>query len=279
MRQRKLFCEYGPFCYRLSLKKENLRRTWRDSFHQVRFAQVQRPDDLPVLLKGHRSPVERRLEGVDARLQRNKTVNLKLALPFIDGLLLRPGETFSFWQRVGNPTAKRGFLPGLVIKSGAVGEDIGGGLCQLANMIHWLCLHSPLTVCELHHHSDALFPDSARRVPFGTGTSILYKAVDYRLKNDTAQSFQLRLWLSEGDLCGELRAERPLDVVYRIEETGSHYEQQGEKFFRCSEIWRVVSAADTRRQLHKELLLKNRSLVLYDPSLIPPEEIWRKSPC
>ena len=52
----------------------------------------------------------------------------------------------------------------------------------MANMIHWLVLHTPLEVTELHHHSDALFPDVKRRVPFGTGTSISYKALDYRFK-------------------------------------------------------------------------------------------------
>ena len=58
----------------------------------------------------------------------------------------------------------------------------------MANMIHWLVLHTPLTVTELHHHSDALFPDVKRRVPFGTGTSISYKALDYRFKNTTEYS-------------------------------------------------------------------------------------------
>lgn len=33
----------------------------------------------------------------------------------------------------------------------------------MANMIHWLVLHTPLEVTELHHHSDALFPDVKRR--------------------------------------------------------------------------------------------------------------------
>lgn len=275
MRQRKLFCEYGPVCYQISLKKETLIRNLRDTVLFTRFARVQASEDYPFLIKSHRSPVVRKLEGVDLRLQYNKNRNLELALPGLDGLLLSPGETFSFWDRVGKPTAKRGFLPGLVIKSGKPSEDTGGGLCQLANMIHWLCLHSPLTVRELHHHSDALFPDSARRVPFGTGTSVLYKAVDYRLQNNTAYIFQLRLWLSEGDLCGELRGSAPLDVRYRIEETNSHYEQAGSSFYRCSEIWRLVNAADTGALLRRELLLKNRSKVLYDPALIPPHEIWR----
>ena len=56
-----------------------------------------------------------------------------------------------------------------MISSGGFRSGVGGGLCQLANMVHWLLLNSPLTVTELHHHSDALFPDERRTVPFGTG--------------------------------------------------------------------------------------------------------------
>lgn len=57
-----------------------------------------------------------------------------------------------------------------------------------------MVLNSPLTVTELHHHTDALFPDSGRRVPFGTGTSIFYKNVDYRFRNDTDTPVQLLIW-------------------------------------------------------------------------------------
>lgn len=85
---------------------------------------------------------------------------------------------------------------------GSFRADVGGGLCQLANLIHWLVLNSPLTVTEIHHHSDALFPDDQRRVPFGTGTSVFYKNVDYQFQNTTDQPVQLRIWLDDTYLYG-----------------------------------------------------------------------------
>ena len=181
---RKLFCQLNPVCYRISVAKECLRRDLWDLVHRTRFAKRRQTAPLPALVKAHRSPIERRLKGVDPQLQRNKAVNLALAGAKINGLLIRPGETFSFWHTVGDATARRGYRKGLTISSGRLGADYGGGLCQMANLLHWMVLHSPLTVTELHHHTDAIFPDEGRRVPFGTGTSIFYKNVDYRFANE-----------------------------------------------------------------------------------------------
>lgn len=191
---RKLFCEISPFCYRISVEKEILKRRVKDLLSHVCFAERREVEPLPALVKAHRSPMLRELNGVDMRLQMNKETNLRLVGEKINGLIILPGETFSFWHTVGRTTAKKGYLPGLTIGAGHLGEDVGGGLCQLANLIHWTVLNSPLTVTELHHHTDALFPDSGRRVPFGTGTSIFYNNVDYRFRNDTDTPVQLLIW-------------------------------------------------------------------------------------
>ena len=59
---------------------------------------------------------------------------------------------------------------------------LGGGLCNLANTIYWIVLHSPLEVTEFHQHSDALAPNEGKRMPFSSGTSVCYNNVDYRFK-------------------------------------------------------------------------------------------------
>ena len=50
---------------------------------------------------------------------------------------------------------------------GEVKTSIGGGICQLANLLYWMALHTPLEVIERHHHSFDPFPDSGRTLPFG----------------------------------------------------------------------------------------------------------------
>ena len=151
-------------------------------------------------------------------MQKNKVINLKIASKKIDGIIVNPGEEFSFWNLVGGVNKRKGYLEGLTISNSKLGKGIGGGLCQMANMIHWLVLHTPLQVTELHHHSDALFPDVKRRVPFGTGTSISYKAVDYRFKNVTQYPIQIRIWLDETMLYGEIRSNGYLKERYKIVE-------------------------------------------------------------
>lgn len=271
--RRKLFCEYGPICYRIALEKEILRKRLRDRCSGLRIARLRQDASLPALMKGHRSPVLRRLAGVDMALQENKGVNLALAAAAVDGVVVAPGETFSFWALVGHPTARRGFVPGLALGGGRLQTAVGGGLCQLANLIHYLVLHSPLTVTELHHHTDALFPDDRRRVPFGTGTSVYCPHLDYRFTNSTAQPVQIRVWLAEGDLCGELRAATPFPCRYRLAEVGHCFVQEEDGWYRVSQVYRRIIDRATGRQLGEELLLNNHSRVLYDPALIPPEEV------
>lgn len=272
MKKRKLFCELSPLCYKISLKKEYLIRDAKDAFSNEKFAKTINTLPLPVIVKSHRSPIMRKLEGVDMQLQRNKSTNLAIASAKINGIIIEPGETFSFWRLVGEPTAEKGYLDGLVIENGKLSKGIGGGLCQLANLIHWLVLNSPLTVTELSHHSDALFPDSGRRVPFGTGTGVFYKNVDYRFKNTTDRPVQLMIWQDEGDLCGELRATEKFPYIYRITENNQGYVEEDGEFYRVSQVYRITLDKD-RRIIKKELVLDNHSKVMYDHKLIPESQI------
>jgi vancomycin resistance protein VanW len=143
----------------------------------------------------------------------------------------------------------------------------------MGNLIHWMVLNSPLTVTELHHHSDALFPDERRRVPFGTGTSVQYNYVDYRFCNTTDQPVQILAWIEDGELCGELRSLRPFPFLYRLVEENHHFRREGEDYYRISQVYRIVTDRETGEEKAKELILDNHSRVLYDHALIPREAI------
>ena len=273
---RPLFCQLGPWAYALSTWRCRAQRRAADFLRRIPFALTHSDSRLPMVVYRHSSLICRTLGQVDPVLQKNKAVNLALAAPRVDGILLRPGETFSFWRTVGNATRRRGYQEGLTISGGQLGRGIGGGLCQLANLIHWLVLNSPLTVTELHHHSDALFPDERRTVPFGTGTSVFYNNVDYRFRNDSDQPVQLLVWLREDELCGELRSLRPFPCRYRLVEENSHYARLDDGYYRLSRVYKLTIDRASGRTLRRELILDNHSRVLFDPALIPPEELRRE---
>ena len=270
---RKLFCELGPVAYKISSVKEVALRNAKDLLSGEKIAETFSAEPLPNIVKSHSSVLVRRLEGVDIRLQENKVTNISLACDKVNGILVRPGETFSFWRTIGDATEKKGYKEGLVIGNGGFHAGFGGGLCQMANMIHWLVLNSPLKVTELHHHSDALFPDERRRVPFGTGTSVRYNNVDYRFLNNTDQTVQILVWVEDGELCGELRSEREYPLKYKLVEENHHFRKEGDKYYRISQVYRIVISRQTGKELYRELILDNHSRVMYDYSLIPPEQI------
>ena len=271
---RKLFCEYGPIAYKISLFKEAKKKDLVDLKNGKKFAKKYNKENFEYIWKGDTKVLLRKLHGVDMQLKKKKVVKLKIASKKIDGLIVNPGEEFSFWNLVGNATKRKGYQEGLVISNSQMKKGVGGGLCQMANMIHWLVLHTPLTVTELHHHSDALFPDVKRRVPFGTGTSISYKALDYRFKNTTEYPIQIRIWLDDTYLYGEIRSTVDLKDKYKIVEEDNYYAKEKDgKFYRNSKVYRIIIDKETKQEKAKELILNNHSQVMYDYDLIPKDEI------
>ena len=253
-----------PAIYRLSVWQKRAVRaaSWRLDGHC--YAQARQAAPLASRVFKHTSKLIRQAPGVDLALQHGKVRNLEVALPCVDGLLLRPGETFSFCRAVGQPTRARGFVDGMELSRGEARAGVGGGLCQLSNLLHWLVLHSPLTVVERHHHSFDPFPDDGRVLPFGSGATVFFNYRDLRFRNDTGLTFQLRVWRTDKLLEGELRADARVLTSYRVVERRHRFVRRGAKVFRANELWREVRAKDHGAPLlREEFLLSNFAEVRY----------------
>ena len=264
MKRRKLFCEISPFTYAVSLRKMRLIRHIKNIFYPVRFAKT-KAGPLPVLAYKHTSLIRRKLGDVDMQLQENKATNLSLAAPKINGILVKPGETFSFWQLVGPCIKRKGYKEGLTISSGKPARGVGGGMCQYTNLIHWLVLHSPLDIIEHHHHDGVdLFPDYGRKVPFGCGTSIMYNYLDYRFINNTDSDFQIITYLTETHLCGELRVSSQLEYSFHIIEEDAHFAKIGVHYYRKNTIVKQTIDKRTGNEIKREIIKKSHAKVMYD---------------
>ena len=261
---RKMFCELSPFTYWLSVQKNVLFRNVRDFWGNNSFSRKRAKEPLPVLVFEHRSTIRRVLGNVDMTLQENKAVNLSLAVPRIDGVVIYPGEVFSLWKLVGKCKASMGYREGVTITRGTVSSGIGGGLCQLSNLIHWMVLHSPLEIIEHHHHDGLdLFPDHNRRVPFGTGTSITYNYLDYRFKNTTDYAFQLCIKVGEQDLVGELRAERLPDYRYEVRNEGERFVEENGTVYRIGAVYQKCIDRRTEKTVWDKCIRVNHAKVMY----------------
>ena len=270
MSHRKLFCEISPFCYKISVIKCCILRRLQDFFSCKRFSYQRSSEKLPILIYKHKSLIRRQLGNVDMTLQNNKATNLAIASKKISGILIHPKETFSLWHLVGKTSAKKGYKTGLMIKKGKPDSGIGGGLCQLSNLIHWIVLHTPFDITEHHHHDNIdLFPDFGRQVPFGVGTSISFNYLDYRFLNNTNQTFQLIIFTDEKYLNAELRAQEPLPVKYHIESRNEQFNKINDIWYRNGEVWRQCIDKATGKIIEEKLIKTNHAQVMYDEKYIP----------
>ena len=269
----KLFCEINPTCYAISLQKEICKRHIKNLLSDEKFAKTIQKESLPNVISSRSINLIKKGKGIDPRLQENKAINIKLASSKINGIIIHPGESFSFWKTLGNTTKRRGYKEGRVIRGDKLIPGVGGGLCNLANTIHWLVLHSPLDVTEFHSHSDALAPEHGKREPFNSGTSVCYNSIDYRFKNNTNQNIQLLLWCDDEKLYGELRSEEEFPWHYKLVEENHYFQKEGDKYYRNSKIYREVIDKMTNNIIEKKLVLDNHSEVMYDYTLIPKEQI------
>jgi vancomycin resistance protein VanW len=256
--------ELHPALLRLRTAQLVAARRLADGIRRPHFARVQLSSSLPVTLVKHESRLRRRLAGLDPRYQETKIVNLALAARSLDGLLVHPGELFSFWDRVGNPTERRGFAPGLVLRHGEVGIDVGGGLCQMSNLLYWMALHTPLAVTEQHHHGVDPFPDDVRVQPFGSGASVFYNYGDLRLLNTTGATFQISVQLTDTYLLGAIRSDRELPTQHEVEERGHRFRRAEDgRVYRENELWQTVIDRATGAHLVSRLITRNHALVKY----------------
>lgn len=83
-KKRKLFCEYGPIAYKISLFKEAKKKDLIDLKNERKFAKKKNRENFEYIWKGDTKVLFRKLRGVDMQLQKNKVKNLQLASQKID---------------------------------------------------------------------------------------------------------------------------------------------------------------------------------------------------
>lgn len=231
------------------------------------FASERTQDFLPYNIFSHRTILRRQLQDVDIWMQENKIVNLKLAIKNIDHITIKPGEVFSYWKLIGNPTKSKGYLDGMILRNGGLILGIGGGLCQLSKLIFWMAIYSPLTVIERHRHGYDVFPDSNRTQPFGSGATCFYPHGDLMIRNNTSDTYQIILSLDNEYLNGELRCSSPPVTAFKIIER--NHEMKPEYwggYGRYNELYK--QEIDGSNNVVKEkLIVKNAAIMMYSPFL------------
>lgn len=109
-----------------------------------------------------------------------RNINQGRAAELIDGTLLKPGETFSFNDTVGERTEARGFTTGSVINGGQFRDELGGGVSQVVTTTYNAAFFAGLD--DVEHHPHAFYID---RYPVGREATVYFGSLDLKFKNST----------------------------------------------------------------------------------------------
>jgi vancomycin resistance protein YoaR len=112
-------------------------------------------------------------------LELGKVQNLRVAAASIDGIVVKPGETFSFWLAAGRPRQRNGYVAGREMRGGCLIPSVGGGICQLTNALSRVAHAADMEIIERHSHTvhpTGFFIDDA------TDATVFWNYVDLRFR-------------------------------------------------------------------------------------------------
>ncbi|MDD5396981.1 MAG: VanW family protein [Candidatus Moranbacteria bacterium] len=112
---------------------------------------------------------------------KNRIFNIKVAAERFNGLLIKPGEEFSFVKNLGEVDGEHGYLPELVIKNNVTEPEFGGGICQVSTTAFRAAIYSGLKITARRNHA---YPVSYYN-PQGMDSTVYVPNPDLRFLNNT----------------------------------------------------------------------------------------------
>lgn len=129
----------------------------------------------------------------------NRINNVKLASQHIDGVILEPGDSFSYNQTVGQRTKANGFLEAGAYANGQVVQEVGGGICQVSSTLYYCTLISNLKITARTNHYFTV-----GYIEPGMDATVSWGAPDFQFKNNRTFPIKLRAYVSNGSLTVEI---------------------------------------------------------------------------
>lgn len=147
-----------------------------------------------------------------------RSQNVALACEAINGMVLQPGDEFSFNGAVGERTEEKGYVAASAYDDGGAGE-VGGGIGQVASMLYCASLKLDLPQLERAGNTYAV-----SYVPLGFDAAVYWGVTDYRFYNALEIPIEIRARLEDGELTVELwgRTEQTWNIELKNELLGEN---------------------------------------------------------
>lgn len=105
--------------------------------------------------------------------------NITKAAAAINGIILNPGEEFSYNAALGQRTTEAGYQGAGAYSNGKVVTEVGGGICQVSSTLYYCALYSNLEITQRTCHYFAV-----SYLPSGLDATVSWPSPDFKFKND-----------------------------------------------------------------------------------------------
>ena len=123
----------------------------------------------------------------------NRNTNLRLACAAIDGLILQPGEEFSFNDRVGERTAAKGYLPAPAYSGTQTVNSPGGGVCQISTTLYNAALLADTEIIFRINHGYR-----SGYIGIGLDATVNWGGPDFQFRNSFHFPMMIKAEVSDG---------------------------------------------------------------------------------
>ena len=121
--------------------------------------------------------------------------NINLAVSKINGIILMPGQTFSYNDTVGQRTLANGFLEAGAYSNGEVVQEVGGGICQVSSTLYCATLYARMTtVSRTSHYFRVTY------LPPGQDATVSWRNPDFQFRNDREYPVKIVAWCDNDDM-------------------------------------------------------------------------------
>lgn len=121
---------------------------------------------------------------------KNRNQNIRLAVDSLNGLILKPGEEFSFNNTTGNRTKEKGYQPAGAYRNGVLIEEPGGGVCQVSTTLYHAIIEVGFKTTERNAHSFA--PSYVEKGQDAMVSFDGYAGPDLKFKNTSGHTMAVR---------------------------------------------------------------------------------------
>ncbi len=123
----------------------------------------------------------------------NRNNNLRLACAAIDGMILMPGDEFSYNDALGKRTTEAGYLPAAAYSGGQTVNEVGGGICQVSSTLYYCTFFADLEITSRKAHSYV-----SSYIPLGMDATVSWGGPEFKFVNNTNYPIRIDAEVSDG---------------------------------------------------------------------------------